>query len=258
MCNARRIRITATRQLDQAWQREVSRSVDLCTGVVGEARVRQPLDATLGGPALNALEAILAGGESGWTEVDQGYRFDVEGGYVIYLVDERALEIVAQTEDVVQATGEASTVLEGQVREEVSVQGVGKYYDDGYGGHTPERAQEAAEKDADTKLDNAAQAKVEDAQKEAEDRESGRVEAEARAKAQEQLQQRAAQRQEQLEEQARQHLETVGLRSRQAFHRVLAQAYRDAILTYARRQGAEGVVCNENEDSVEIEFSMSA
>lgn len=256
MCNSRRIRITATRQIDEAWQREVSRTVELCGSVVGESRVRQPLDATLGGPALQALESALAADDSGWTEVDEGFRYDVQGGYVVYLVDERALEMVAVLEDIVQAEGQASTVLEGRLSETVSAQGVGKFYVDGWGGRTREKGEKDAKTDAQRKLDETARARVEQAGKEAESNVSGQVEAEARAQASEQLQEKAAQRQAELEEQARQHLETVGLRCRQAFNRVLGQAYRNSILAYAKRHGAENIQCSEDNDVVEIEFSV--
>ena len=50
MCNKRQVKIMATQQLCEAWQREVTRTVQLSGRVTGEARVRQPLDGTLGGP----------------------------------------------------------------------------------------------------------------------------------------------------------------------------------------------------------------
>jgi hypothetical protein len=90
MCNPRRVSITATRELAEAWRREVSRTVQLRGRVVGEARVRQALGPTLGVPARRALDAALAGGVEGWREVEGGYRHDVEGGYVVYRPDEQA------------------------------------------------------------------------------------------------------------------------------------------------------------------------
>src|SRR5438105_3473827 len=115
MCNPRRVTTTLTRDLAEAWQREVSRTVELRTRVTGEARIRQPLETSIGAPALRALQLALAAGDSGWRPVDEGYRFDVEGGYVVYLIDQRALEIVAVLEDEVEAQGKASEVLSGQV-----------------------------------------------------------------------------------------------------------------------------------------------
>ena len=42
MCNPRRVTITATRELAEAWRQEVSRTVELTGRVAGEARVHQP------------------------------------------------------------------------------------------------------------------------------------------------------------------------------------------------------------------------
>ncbi len=246
----------ATQQLCEAWQREVTRSVRVSGTVTGEARVRQSLDATLGGPSLRALETALANENSGWRQVPEGFRYDVEGGYVLYLVEERALEIVAVLEDSIQVSGEARQVFSGKVNEALAVEGKGEYYDDGYAGRTEERARREAQTDAEKKLQDAARARVKQAEEKAENAASSSVEAEARAKAEEQLRRQSEQRQAQLAARAQEHLETVGLRCRQAFHQVLAAAYRDSILSYARRHGAENIVCQEAGDTVEIEFCL--
>ena len=54
--------------------------------------------------------------------------------------------------------------------------------------------------------------------------------------------------------QAAAHLETVGVRCRQEFNRVLALAYRDAVLAWARTNGGQDIQCNENGGVIEIEF----
>jgi hypothetical protein len=256
MCNKRQVKIIATQQLSEAWQREVTRTVQLSGRVTGEARVQQPLDGTLGGPALQALETALSAEDSGWRQTPEGFRCDVEGGYVLYLVDERALEIVAVLEDSIQVSGEARRELTGTMNEAISVEAVGQYYDDGYGGWTKENAHRQAQIDADKKLQEAARARAVKVQEEAESKASGLVEAEARSKAEEQLRQEAEQRRMQLAAQAQNHLETVGVRCRQAFHQVLARAYRDSILAYARKNGAENIVCSDAGDTVEIEFCL--
>jgi len=256
MCNPRRIRVTATRQLNEAWQREVSRTVELQQQVIGEARVRQPLDTTLGTPALRALESALATDASGWREVKEGYRYDVEGGYAIYLVDEQALEIVATLEGEVQTSAQETRRLEGLVNTEVSAEGEGGYYDDGWGGYTREFAQEQAQTAAQRQLDEIAHSQIQQAQNEAETQAAADIETAARTQAEIRLQQLAAERQATLSTQARQHLDTVGVRCRQAFHRVLATAYRDAILAYARRNGADNIQCSEENNMIEIEFNL--
>jgi FtsH ternary system domain X2 len=256
MCNPRRVRITTTRQLDQAWQREITRTVSLRESVRGEARVRQQLGSTLGRPALRALESALAGNQSGWTETAEGYRHEVEGGYAIYNTDEQTLEIVAVSEDEVQAEGQETQRIEGRLSREISAEGEGQYYDDGYGGSNEESGRKAAQAHAERNLDLATQQYLDAAANEGEVRLSSTVEAAALNRAQEEIRQRADERQRGLEQEARRHLENVGLRARQAFHHLLADAYRDAILAYARSHNAEGIEYREDGEVVEIEFSL--
>lgn len=255
MCNPRRVRVTATRELNEAWQREVTRTIEMRERVRGEARVRQQLDTALGTPTLRALESALVE-DASWVEVDEGYRYDLEGGYVIYLLEERALEIVAVLEDDIVTTEQETRLLQGRVTAEISAEGEGRYYDDGWGGRTLEVGEKDAQAAAQRQLEEQSRAKLEQAGIEAESEVAAEIEAAARHKATERLQQQAGDRQTALAQQARQHLETVGLRGRQVFHQVLARAYRDAILAYARRHGAENIHCQEGEDVVEIEFNI--
>jgi hypothetical protein len=234
----------------------VARTVQLRGLVQGEARVRQPLDASLGGPALKTLERALAEPDSGWRPVSGGYRFDVPGGYVIYLVEERVLEIVAVLEDEVQAAGTVASILAGELQTEVSADGEGRYYDDGWGGHNEAAARQAAEADAQRRLDEASRARREQAETKAEQQASAEIEEAARRQAQQNLQQAAAARQAELANAARQRLDAVGLQCRQAFQRVLARAYRDAILAYARAHNAECLVCSEKGGVIDIEFMV--
>jgi hypothetical protein len=76
----------------------------------------------------------------------------------------------------------------------------------------------------------------------------------ARQAAAAELERAIAARRAALAEQAQTHLETVGLHCRQAFNQALALAYRDAILAYARRHGAEGISCRDDDGVLEIEF----
>lgn len=254
MCNPRRVTVTATRNIAEAWQREVSRTVELSEQVVGEARLRQALSSSLGNAALRALEARLAAGAPGWQTVDEGYRYDVEGGYVLYRPDEQALEIVASLHDVVQAQGSAVTVLQGELRDTLTAEEARTYYEDGYAGRNEARAREEAEEAVQKQLSLTLKERLAQAERQAESAEDARLQAKARQDAEQKLARSAEERRQALNQQAKTHLETVGLRCRQAFHQLLAQAYRDAILAYARRQGAEGIECHEDEGVLEIEF----
>lgn len=254
MCNPRRLTVTATRDLAEAWQREVSRTVALAEAVGGTARLRQPLADRLGIPALRALEARLAGGAAGWQAVADGYRYEVTGGYVLYRLDEQALEIVATLADIVQAEGSAGTVITGQLRETLMASAEQFYYEDGHAIRNEAAARAEAGSEVRRQLDNAARERLAQAQQQAEAAVTDQLQAQAQATARAELARVAAARQVELAEQARQHLQTVGVRCRQAFNHLLAQAYRDAILAYAHRHGAEGIQCREDEGVLEIEF----
>jgi FtsH ternary system domain X2 len=256
MCNPRRVTTTLTRDLAEAWQREVSRTVELRARVAGEARVRQPLEASIGAPALRALQVALANEGSGWVPVEEGFRRDVEGGYVVYLIDEKALEIVAVMEDEIEVRGGASSILTGEVREQISGEGSAISYDDGWGGRTAARAEEESHQIAMQKLDETARRRVLQAQREAEEQQDPALRAKAEEAARAELERATRERELSLARQARQRLEAVGLRCRQAFHGALAQAYRDAFLAYARNHGAQNISCHEEGDTLEIEFHV--
>ena len=196
----------------------------------------------------------MAAEGSGWTETEEGFRFDVEGGYVVYLMGERALEIVARLEDDVSVAGQVTQTLAGQLAEQLSVEGEGRCYDDGWGGQNENTAREAAAADAQRRLKEEARQRVRQAQQNAEAPAAAELEAAARHRAEAELRRAAAERRAQLAAAARQRLNEVGLRCRQAFHAVLARAYRDAILAYARNHGAEGLQCTDNGETIEIEF----
>lgn len=257
MCNPRRVTVTATREIAEAWQHEVSRTVTLSTQVTGEARVCQPLSNTLGTPVLRALESLLASGNTAnWQETETGYRHDVEGGYVLYDMDAQTLEIVATLADTVHAESTATRQVSGELRETFSTEREGHYYEDGFGGRTQARAETEAGNAAQQALDKMAQSRLDKVQREAEEAESPILHNQAQTEAQTQLTQTAQQRQTQLANQAEQHLDSVGIRCRQAFNTLLAQAYRDAILAYARHNGAENISCQEENDHLEIEFFL--
>lgn len=254
MCNPRRIRVTATQQIEEGWERIVRRTVEMRGSVSGEARVRQALDDSIGGPALVMLEAILASGHPDWAETQEGYRCSVPGGYVVYRPSDRSLEMVATLESEVMVSGEAEQRLQGVASGEVTAEGEATYYDDNWGGRTEEHAREEAAAAAQRRLDQARQARLEEDQRQAEAAAAESIESDAQRQAQVALEQAAAQRRAELDHQAAAHLEAVGLQCRQRFHRLLGEAYRDAILAYAQANRAEGIECRDDGTTVEIEF----
>ena len=256
MCNPRRVEVTATRAIAEAWEREVRRVASRTGTVRGEVRIRQSLGASLGAPALAALERALDGGTIGWREVAEGYRYDVDGGFALYSPADRTLTIVATQSDEVVGRGEAAVRLSGRVEEEIAARGAGVYYDDGYNGSTREQADAQARIAAQNALDAQAQARVAQAAREAEAAVRAEVEAQAEQAAEASFAARSAARQAELQRQVEARAERVFAEARRAFHGLLARAYRDALLAMARHRGAEGISLHEDGDVLEIEFEL--
>lgn len=257
MCKPRRVSITATRELAESWRREVSRTVQLSGQVQGEARVCQSLAATLAEPVLRGIEMALDRGLPGWRPVEGGFRHEVEGGYVLYDPDRRCLEIVALAEACVTAEGKAEDLLTGQVEQTLSTAAEGQYYEDGWGGRTQEVAEAEARKAAEEALTRQSSERVKQAADQAEAAAAANLEARAQAEAARRLKEETDQRRAALSAQAAQHLDTVGVRARQAANRLFAEGYRDAIVAYARTHGGDNVQCRDGTDTLEIQFTLS-
>jgi len=256
MCNPRRIRVRATRQLAEAWEQEVRRQVVRSGQAVAEARVREPLESTIGGPTLTALTAVL-GRISGWEQDAQGvFRHELAGGSIAFDPATRELEIVARQSAEVRSVEEAVATVRTEVSGEVEAEGVGTYYDDGWRGITEADARRAAEQSASLSLDEEARARREQARQEADRNAGDGVRDQAARQADAAFAAASAARSEELRTAAAAALTAVGIEGRSLFHQALAQAYRDAILAYARARQADNIQCTDSGGVVEIEFEM--
>jgi hypothetical protein len=255
MCNPRRIRVRATRELAEDWDHEVRRVVNLSRDVAGEARISEQLGPTVGAPTLAALVRVLDRTE-GWERSGTTFRHELDGGWVAYDMDTQELEIVARVSDSVEARGEASTAVRRSIRQRIEAEGVGVHYDDNWRGITEQDARDEATRHAQLGLDGQAEGLREQVRSLAEDEHGLAVEAAAAARAGSELDQIALRREEELRRDAGQRLVAIGVAGRTLFHRALAEAYRDAILAYARAHGADGIVCTERDGVVDIEFEL--
>ncbi|ETR67028.1 MAG: response regulator receiver domain/DnaJ domain- containing protein [Candidatus Magnetoglobus multicellularis str. Araruama] len=235
------------------------KSCDISDTITGEARIRQSLDDSLGGPALMALQSLLANGFESWQEDSDGnFRHLVDDGYVVYRPDDRQLEIVATAQQDICETGCASERLTGSLTTEIETTGEGKYYDDGWGGHTKEKAEKDAQKNAEAGVQHIVRDRLDRQADTAEEEHAENLIQRAEADARERLNQRAENLTPELQQRARERLETVGIRGRQVFHRLLAHAYRDALSGLARRQGvaSNDITTRETDEYLEIDFMM--
>jgi hypothetical protein len=256
MCNPRRIRVRATRQLAVAWEREVRRRVVRTGLATGEARVREPLRGAVGAPTLAALPGVLARTE-GWEEVDDAFRHEIEGGYVSYRPAEGVLEIVATASVEVRVEGEAAETVRGRVDGTVEGEGEGLWCDDNWGGRDRPYAAREAREALESALRAASEARVREAGEAAGAAIGAGLQAKAAARADEALAAESRLREAALRERAELRITAVGVRARNLFHQALASAYRDVVLAYARSRGAEHIRCSESADGVlEIDFEL--
>ena len=258
MCEPRRVEVSVSRQVHAAWEREIERIAEAAQTVTGEARIVQPLDASVGELALLALRAALARGVAGWQAVEGGYRQDIAGGHVVYDPDNRTLEIVAAISETVTRTAGVRDVLSGVVDDEIRATGSAGYYDDNYGGRTRAHAESDARASADRQLDETLRQRIDEQAAAAARARDAALAARAEAAAREAAAAAAAQRQAALAQQAAGELREVGARARLAFNRLIAGAYRDALLALARRRGvaAGAIRQSETDDRLEIEFLL--
>ncbi|WP_344447763.1 hypothetical protein [Acrocarpospora macrocephala] len=257
MCNPRRIRVRATRLLAESWDHEVRRSVELTDQVVGEARVRERLSRSVGLPTLTALARVL-GRTEGWEEGEDGvFRHPLDGGVLSYDPDSRDLEIVARVSDRVRATGAARATVRAEIRDTVAATGIGTYYDDEWGGITEEDATREANRDAEVALDAAAETARAKQREQAEKAHGDVLAGQAHRNALDTLAVLRGARERELADEASRLLTDIGADARALFHRALAEAYRDAILAYARTRRATGISSTEGPDGVlDIEFEL--
>ncbi len=257
MCNPRRVCVRATRQLEQAWEEEVLRQITRSGGVTGEASIREPLDAGIGAPTLAALADVLER-TPGWEWDGEAFVHQLNGGQISFDPVSRVLEIAARLSDQVEVTAESRRTVSGTLTETVQAEGQGTYYDDGWGGRTADTARAEAQRNAEAAIESAAAEIIARERAEANRREGAAVEADAAMLADRAFAERSAVRRTELQRAARARLDAVGVQGRNLFHAALAEAYRDAILAYARARGADGISCREEGGVMEIEFEMSA
>lgn len=256
MCNPRRVRVRATRELAEAWEQEVRRQVVRQGRTVGEARVREPMEDSIGGPTLAALTAVLDRLD-GWEEGPDGiFWHELDGGQISFDPATRELEIVATAAADITVTGEASTVVTTSVTDTVEAEGVGVYYDDNWGGITEDDARRAAQTDLGRALDEQLQARR-DTARDAADTEAGTdVERLAVQRADSAFADAAEARAAELRREATDRLIAVGAQGRALFHTALAEAYRDAILAFARSRGARNLRHSQAGGTLDIEFEL--
>lgn len=252
MCNPRRVRIVATREVVEAWQREVQRRSSVSGTVVSEARIARPFGDTLGLRTREVFERALAA-DPEWQEADGLHRLPLPNAEVTYRSDTGELTVTARLETTVTAEGVHSVRVQGTERGVVTGRG-----EAGHRAMAHQAAQSDAERKAQEMLSRVRR-NAERAAAEAEQATADDVQAQADHNAQSRLDATRLEAQRDLDARNRGRLEELGQAGLQAVNAVLGRAYQEALLIYAREHGATGIRIDESaDDVVEIEFELEA
>jgi hypothetical protein len=264
MCNSRKITARATRQIAEAWRAAIQRTARLGDTVTGRAELTQPLGAMLGEPARRAFEQAVAA-DPRWQLRDGAYHLEVPGGQVRYRPDTRELAIGVEISAYVEVEGSATRTVEGTVTETVEAQAEASYYTDGYGGRTRARAQREADDlaaaEAEKKArEHAAKArrKAQREQEAAMTADSSDVQRDAELDAQAQLAAERQRRGEELRRDAEALLDRVQQMSLRGVWETVALGYQNALLSYARANGAHDIEVTRSGGSIQLQFQMEA
>lgn len=158
MCNPRKVMIHLARSIEEAWQETVERTASTTGEVTELARINAEvrLDQEMGDQALEILERVLAGDFEGfepWVRDSLGqYRRELDQVTLVYNPHTRQLTVEAQLTELVTAETRATAEASGFTVGEVAIEAVGRYYEDGWGGRTKERAVAEAHEQAEERL----------------------------------------------------------------------------------------------------------
>ncbi|MEV5880082.1 hypothetical protein AB0L75_38925 [Streptomyces sp. NPDC052101] len=264
MCNPRRVRVRASSRLTRMWQEEVRRTGRASAEVAGEATLREEFGTLLGAPARRAFEAAL-GADTRWTWHDDTYRLEIDGGTIVYHLDTGEIEMTARLSDIVTAEAEVTRTLQGTVEVNASAEHTAKYFDDGWAGLSKSVAERTARAQAQERADRDAAEQI--ARQEEQERLAGRrrldgqrdeIDAEAHAEAERRAAAAVERRRGELDRDAEARLTEARTGFLRPVHEVLAVAYRDAIVQYAREHGVQDIQVDETGGTLNIQFEMEA
>ena len=262
MCNPRKIRVRASRRLAEAWQTEIARTAQVTETLTGEAHIIQPFGAGLAAPVRDRFAELLAA-DPDWQETGEGFRHELQEGYLLYRPETGELEITANVSG--EVTGEATAVrattgvAEGEADAEVEE----RYRSDGYAGHAKRKAEArgkqaaegAAEERARQELAASKAQLIAEAQRALEEA-GDEVELEARDIARQSLTNRRDERQRELDAEADRRAAQLYDDYLRVINEPLAHAYRDVLLERARLGDAQNLLYDEHDGVIDIQFEI--
>ncbi len=262
MCNPRKVEISLSRAVEEAWretvEEAVSQSEEVCE--TGRVEVELPLDEEMGDMALEMLEQVLSRGMEdmpAWQRRDDGRLFRELEEVVLYFDPAtRRMSVETRLTECITAGAKARAEAAGVTVGEVTAEAMGRYYDDNWGGLTRERAEKRARQDAEHRLEEEVAAlrrtQNADALEQARRRARTEAEAEAHARIEEQRENvRTAMRERMVET-----LEQGQRRAQRIIHRAVGEAYRLTLQRIVDQSGGRTLVDEKTGGVITMELEL--
>jgi hypothetical protein len=255
MCNPRRVIVKLAQTVREEWSRTVEAHSIEQTDIAAQATLATQVDlaAELGDIALQELRTLLHEGYGGWQPADDGFTLDLENGITLHYTPERGqLQVQAHLRETVEVAASASSETGGLVEGNVAVEGVGRYYDDGWGDTSRDSAHQQAQRNAHHRLQAEQNRLREEQQRAALEAAQQQAEAAARAAARKNLHEEVERRRALLQEQLETLLHESEIRVQEAIGVLLGQTYRRALIRLVQEGG--GQILEDEEQGAVIEL----
>jgi Skp family chaperone for outer membrane proteins len=248
--------------VEEAWQRTVE-EISTTSGKVDEiARITAnvPLAEEMGQLALDMLERALNGDFEDfepWPRDSQGqYQRELEGVTLSYDPHTHQLTVETHLSELVTVEARGTAEASGFTIGEVAVEAVGRYYSDGWGGRTRERALTEAQAEAERKLSKAVEALHEQQNAPA----LAEAEAEALAQAEAEAKKELARRQQEVRAALHEQLKiTLAQAEERVYHeinRAVGEAYRQTLHQLVLDNGGRVLVDEQTGSVINMELEL--
>jgi len=262
MCNPRQVLIYLARCIEEAWRRTVEQTASASGAVAEVAHLTAdvPLAEEMGDMALEMLERVLAGEYPGfepWSRDDRGcYWRELDGVTLRYDPAGSQLTIEAHLEQLVTTEARGAAEAAGVTVGEVSVEAVGRYYSDGWGGRTEERATAEAQAEAERKLAEAVETLHREQNRTAIEAAEAQAQIEAQVAAQAMLARRQAEVRAALRAQLQASLARAEERVYHVVNRAVGEAYRQTLRRLVLENGGRVLVDEESGSVINMELEL--
>lgn len=255
MCNPRKVMIHLARSIEESWRRTVEQTATVSgeAAELGRISADVRLNEEMGDMALVMLERVLSGEFEGfdpWSRDSRGfYCRQMDDVTLIYDPENSRLSIEAQLTESVTAEARAAAEACGFTVGDVAAEAVGRYYDDGWDGHTKKSAKAEAHEEAERSLEDAIEALHRQQNPEEFADAEARARADAEAFAKEELNRLQTRTREALRERLQMTLAQAEKRVYHVMNRAVGEAYRQTLRQIVMDSGGR-IITDERDGAI--------